>query len=191
MLYHPMFRQKPRGSGEDAPPLHYFDSAQRLQRMQAEGCSRAEMARLTGLTVPQVIDRLALLTLDEGLRAYLRQAGAPEGISQLLLMMPDQVSRWRMACRIVREQLCIRDAALLVRSARRRWMNGEAENHRQHVITAIRDIRPYRNAIRDIAEQMKSAGVRATFVERRSGGMLELTVAYPVRRRRAERFHAG
>jgi hypothetical protein len=46
------------------------------------------------------------------------------------------------------------------------------------------------NAVRDIAEQMKTAGVCATFSERRTGGMQELTIAYPARRRRTERYQS-
>ena len=95
-----------------------------------------------------------------------------------------------MAYRIIRERLCIRDAALLVGSAGRRCQHLPPVQHEQRVITVIRDARPYRNAIRDIAEQMKNAGVRATYAERRTGGMLELTVSYPARRRRVERFHS-
>ena len=172
------------------PELHYFDSAEMLLRMQTEGCSRAEMARLSGLPVVHVINRLRLLELDEGLRSYLRQEGAPEGIALTLLRLPDPVTRRRMAYRIVRERLCIRDAALLVGSAGRRCQQLPPAPREQRVITVIRDVRPYRNAIRDIAEQMKNAGVRATFTERKTGGMQELTVAYPARRRRVERFHA-
>ena len=78
---------------------------------------------------------------------------------------------------------------LLVASAGRRTPKRQ-EAPRQRVITVMRDVRPYRNAIRDIAEQMQTAGVRATFTERKSGGMLELTVSYPARRRRMERYHS-
>ena len=96
-----------------------------------------------------------------------------------------------MAHRIVREHLCIRDAALLVHSAQRHGRALQPEPPpAQRVITAIRDVRLYRNAIRDIAEQMKTAGVRATFSERKTGGMQELTVAYPTRRRRTERYQS-
>lgn len=167
---------------------HYFDSAEILLRLQGEGRSLAEMARLTGLTAPQVTARLRLTALDAGLRTLLRREGVPEKIALTLVALPDPVTRRRMALRIIRERLCIRDAALLVASARRRCPRPEPP--RQRVITVMRDVRPYRNAIRDIAEQMKTAGVRATFTERKSGGMLELTVSYPARRRRMERYHS-
>ncbi len=190
MLYPELKRRKPRARTFFPPEEpHYFDSADRLHRLQAEGYTRADMARMTGLTIPQVLDRLHLLSLDEGLRAYLRQEGAPERIALLLLTLPDPVTRRRMAYRIVRERLCIRDAALLVRSALRHQRVPEPPPA-QRVITAIRDVRLYRNAIRDIAEQMKTAGVRASFTERRTGGMQELTVAYPARRRRTERYQS-
>ena len=148
----------------------------------------AEMARLTGLTAPQVTARLRLTALDAGLRTLLRREGVPEKIALTLVALPDPVTRRRMALRIIRERLCIRDAALLVAAARRRCPRSEPP--RQRVITVMRDVRPYRNAIRDIAEQMKTAGVRATFTERKTGGMQEMTVSYPARRRRVERFHS-
>ena len=187
MLYHALPRPR-----KPSPPveMHYFDSADLLWRLQMQGHSRAEMARLTGLTIPQLTDRLRLHALDDGLRSYLRMEGVPEKIALTLLALPDPVTRRRMAHRIVGERLCIRDAALLVASARRRRQPEIAGAHRQQVITVIRDVRPYRNAVRDIAEQMKTAGVRATFSERKTGGMQELTIAYPVRRRRVERFHS-
>jgi len=190
MLYEPMRRRKP--DIEPAPlPLHYFDAAEMLQHLQLEGHSWAEMARMTGLTVPQTMARLRLLQLDIGLRDYLRREHAPEKIALLLLTLPDPVTRRRMAHRIVRERLCIRDAALLVRSALRHCRTKQEEAPApQRVITAIRDVRLYRNAIRDIAEQMKTAGVRASFSERITGGMQELTVAYPTRRRRTERYQS-
>ena len=181
-----MYQALPRPT--DTPP-HYFDSAEALLRMQGEGRSLAEMARLTGLTVPQINARLRLNALDTGLRTLLRREGVPENIALTLVTLPDAVSRRRLALRIIRERLCIRDAALLVASAGRR-APVIPEEPRQRVITVIRDVRPYRNAIRDIAEQMKTAGVRATFTERKTGGMQELTVSYPARRRRVERFHA-
>ena len=183
MMYHAL-------SPLPAPPPHYFDSAEALLRMQEEGRSLAEMALATGLTVPQIQARLQLLAMDPALRGLLRREGVPERIACTLLKLPDALSRRRIAQRIIREHLCIRDAALLVASARRRGPM-LVEEPRQRIITVIRDVRPYRNAIRDIAEQMRTAGVHATFTERKTGGVQELTVSYPARRRRVERFHAG
>lgn len=181
-----MYQALPR---PPAPSLHYIDSLEVLLQWQGEGRSLAEMAQRTGLTIPQIHARLQLTELDPGLRELLRRESVPEKIALTLLALPDPLSRRRMARRIIRERLCIRDAALLVSSAGRRapYM---PEEPRQRVITVIRDVRPYRNAIRDIAEQMKTAGVRATFTERKTGGMQELTVSYPARRRRVERFHS-
>lgn len=173
------------------PPLHYLDSAALLLRLQAQGHSRGELSRITGLTVPQLTERMRLNELDEGLRVFLRQEGVPEKIALSLLRLPDPVSRRRLAHRIVRERLCIRDAGLVIGSARRSLcVREEASGHHQHVIMVIRDVRPYRNAIRDIVEQMKTAGVQAKLTERRQDGMQELTIVYPARRRRTQRHQA-
>ena len=188
MLYDGSICRKPP-AGEMPLPLHYFDTAALMAQLRREGYSLAEAARLTGTPIARAPDRLALSQLEEGLQRYLRQAGAPEEIARVLLKLPDPVSRRRLARRIVGEQLCIRDAALLVRSALRSCRRSEPPG-RPQVIAAIRDVRLYRNAIRDIAEQMKTAGVRASFSERRAGGMQELTVAYPARRRRVERYQS-
>ena len=174
----------------ETPPLHYFDSAEALLRMKAQGLSLAEMARHTGLTIPQLSARMRLCELDEGLRILLRREGVPERIALLLLALPDPHTRRRMAQRIIRERLCIRDARLLVQSAGRAHPKRPEAVPSPKVVAVIRDVRLYRNAIRDIAAQMNTAGVRATFTERRTGGMQELTVRYPARRRRVERFHA-
>lgn len=185
MMYRTQHRRKHL---ETPPPPHYLDSAEALLRWQAQGCSLAEMAARTGLTIPQLSARMRLCELDEGLRTLLKREGAPEKIALLLLALPDPITRRRMAQRIIGERLCVRDAALLVQSARRKLPRQEVP--KQRVITAVRDVRLYRNAIRDIAAQMNTAGVRATFTERRTGGMQEMTVSYPARRRRVERYHA-
>lgn len=172
--------------------LHYLDCAEMLLRLHAQGRTRAEIAGLTGLTVQQVVDRMGLWGLESGLREYLRREQVPERTALELLMLPDALTRRRIAQRIVRERLCIRDAGLLIGSAKRKCarMCQEQRAYGQRVIPLIRDTRPYRNAIRDIAGQMNAAGVRATFTEQRVGGRMELTVAYPARRRRVQRHQS-
>ena len=184
---------KPRRSELSAmpfcPPAHYLDSAELLLRLQREGRTWADMARLTGLTVQQTVDRLRLSQLESSLQYYLRRENVPERTALFLLQLPDAMTRRRIAVRIVQERLCIRDAGLLVGSAGRKCTRlYEPTPQGQRVIALIRDVRPYRNAIRDIAGQMNAAGVRATFTEQRREGRVELTIAYPARRRRTERY---
>ena len=144
MLYSAMFAPvppKPRPMRES----HYLDSAEMLQYMRSAGCTLAEAANRCGITTQQAVNRLRLLELDEGLRAFLRQEAMPENIALLLLRLPDVVSRRRVAIRIARERLCVRDAALLVEAAKRQKPPKEAV-HQQHVIKVFRDVRPFRNA---------------------------------------------
>ncbi len=184
----------------DRPP-HYLEQAAWLHALHHEqGMTLAELSRLTGWPVPVLVDRMALSGLDEGLRARLTEEGAPEGVARALLRLPDEVSRRRIARRILRDRLCVRDAALLVDAALHR-LGGTAEppappQHKARpiphgrVITLVRDRRPYVNAIRDIAQQMQSAGVRATLTEQRNGGQLALTVTLYTRRRRMDRYQS-
>ena len=61
MLYHALSRPpKPAPQVE----MHYFDSADLLWRLQCQGYSRADMARMAGLTIPQMLARLQLHELD-------------------------------------------------------------------------------------------------------------------------------
>ncbi len=170
--------------------LHYLEQAELLAMLNTRcAMSRAEMSRATGWPVALIQRRMSLTGLESGLRAALKAEGAPEPIAAALLRLPDEITRRRVARRIIRERLCIRDAALLVDAALRRYKPaaGGVPEHRGRVISLVRDHRPYRNAIRDIAMQMQHAGVRADFTERKTGGKLEWTVTLPVRRRRTER----
>lgn len=168
--------------------MHYLDSAEALQRLRDAGRTLADISRLTGLPPVRVTERLRLCALEDGLRRYLREQHVPERIALTLLTLEEPIARRRMAVRIVGEKLCIRDAALLVASARRRCAALHPEKSQgQRVITLIRDVRPYHNALRDIAGQMNAAGLQATFMERREGRRMELTIAYSTRRRRTQR----
>lgn len=188
-----MLYMKPRWSNPESaagqPVEDYLDAAERLACLQRAGYSRAEIAGLTGLTAQQVAERLQLLTLDDGLRGYLRRENVPERTAMTLLLVPDEVSRRRLAIRIVRERLCVRDAALLADAANRRC-TALCAQRRQQVRLVLRDTRPFHNALRDIAGQMNAAGVRATFTEERHQGMMEVKITYPLRRRRTERHQS-
>ena len=148
------------------------------------------MARSTGLTVQQIEARMHLAVIEGELRTLLMAEHVPERIARALLTLPER-SRLSAAHRIARERLCIRDAELLIASILRRATAQPPQRaaHRGRIITLIRDHRPYLNAIRDIAAQMKDAGVDATVTERKVGRSVALTVTLPTRRRRAARHH--
>ncbi|MBQ8200576.1 MAG: ParB/RepB/Spo0J family partition protein [Clostridia bacterium] len=171
--------------------LHYLEEADVLRTLNEEhGMNREALAQLLGTTAQAVTLRLQLTALDEPLRVFLMDEGAPECVARALLKLPDAESRMDVAIRAVRERLCIRDVQLLAAAAsRRRKLQGGASRRlsRGRVISLVRDPRPYLNAIRDIAGQMRSAGVQATLTERSMGGQLEVTVRMPVRQRRTER----
>ena len=185
--------------------LHYLEEAAALCALNEQhGMTRGDLASLLQLHPQAVSEQMRLSTLDEELCAFLMEEEVPLSIALTLLRLPDDRLRMSVAFRIVRERLCVRDAALLVTAALRKPAalnnegvgnreNGDSENshnHTRNVISAIRDQRLYLNAIRDIAGQMCAAGVEAVVTEQRSGGRLELTVSIPVRRRRAARYQS-
>ncbi len=176
-------------------PCCYLEQAMLLDALHhACGMPLAELALQTGMSAAQVAARMYLAGLDEGMRSRLMAAGAPEGVALTLVRLPDEVTRRRVARRILRDRLCIRDSALLVEAALRRMgtlpQETERPVRRGRVISLVRDRRFYINAIRDITGQMRSAGVRADMTERRTAGMLEVTVSMPLRRRRMERYQS-
>lgn len=195
--------------------MHYLEEADALRALHVmHHMTWEELAQMLGRPSGQ-LRRLAELTgLQDELKALLMEEGAPDGIAMVLLSLTMQEARLEVARRIMREQLCIRDAALLVAAERRRCRNGvikrdeslqEAmqykqkevwnreemrERRGQRVISVIRDHRLYLNAIRDIAGQMKAAGFRTTVDERRCDGQTELVIRVPTRNRRAARYQS-
>lgn len=185
--------------------LHYLEEAAAMRALNEQhGMSRGDMANLLGLSGQAVTEQLRLTALDDELCAFLMDEGVPLCIALTLLRLPDDRARMSAACRIARERLCVRDAALLVSAMRTRpnAINGgdnrekkidahqNSQNHTRNVIGVVRDQRLYLNAIRDIAGQMRAAGVDAVVTEEKSGGRLAVTVSIPVRRRRAARYQS-
>lgn len=181
--------------------LHYLEEADALRALhERHGMSWGEMSRLLGMTVRSMMEQMRLTECGDELRAFLMEEGMPMSIALTLLRLPDGEMRMETASRIARERLCVRDAALLVASAQRgirrnnevcyREEEKESQNHTQNVIGVIRDQRLYINALRDIAGQMQSSGIRATMTEQQIGGRLEMTISIPLRRRRAARYQS-
>lgn len=173
--------------------LHYLEQAALLHALHTHhGYTWAELAVQTGWPVALIVNREQLMALDAGLRHALMAEGAPERIALFLTRLPDEVTRRRIARAIFRERLCIRDAGLLVEAALHRQpvqhaAMQTAPERRGRIISLVRDHRPYVNAIRDIAGQMQSAGLRATLTEKQSGRQLEVHLALSLRHRRADR----
>lgn len=179
--------------------LHYLEEADAMRTLQEKhGMSRGELCSLTGIPARMMAEQLRLTECGDELRAFLMEEGVPMSIALTLLRLPEGARRMEAAKRIAAEQLCIRDAALLVSSSLRGIASGveyrekekESRNHTQNVICAVRDQRPYINALRDITGQMQSSGIRATITEQQVCGRLEMTISIPMRRRRAARYQS-
>lgn len=176
-----------------APGMHYLEAAEVLRELQQHhGLSLHELAALTGAPEQQLLDRMELAEMDAQLRMTLMEEGIPERMARAVLKLPEGAPRLALVSRIVREGLCIRDVELLAASAARRApgrtnASAEVKPTRPRVITLVRDVRPYLNAVRDIAGQLQEAGVPALVTETRTGSRVEVTLAVPTRRRRSDR----
>ena len=194
--------------------MHYLEEAAAFQALHdTHGMPWEELAQALGAPEHSLRLQASLAELADELRALLLEEGAPMSIALLLSRLPQEEDRMRTAQRIVRERLCIRDAALLVGAELRRAKenrvpfrekdkNGvgfrentenKAErrtNGGQRIIAVVRDRRLYINAIRDIAAQMQSAGVAASVTEQRRAGQVELVIRMQARMRRTERYQS-
>ncbi len=180
--------------------LHYLEEAEALRVLNEQhGVSRGDLAAMLGRHPQAVAEQMRLASFDDELAAFLMDEGVPMSIALTLLQLAGQ-QRINAARRIARERLCVRDAALLVSAMhahteknkegiKREYLR-EIPIHTRKVIGVVRDRRPYINAIREIAGQMQSAGLRAEMSERQEAGRYEITLSIPTRRRRTERYQS-
>lgn len=172
--------------------LHYLDAADMLHALHTR-CGMTVEAISMALAIPseRIAQRMQLHAIAPQIRTLLVQSGAPERIAMVLLRLPEGEARLHTARRILREQLCVRDAELLVTAALRRNAGTGASTPARltrRIINLTRDHRPYINAIRAIAGQMQEAGVSAVFSQRQVGASTELVVTLTGRRRRTARY---
>lgn len=186
--------------------LHYLEEADALRTLQdRDGLSLQELAALTGLSRQTIAGQIRLTDVGDELRCLLLDEGVPLGIALVLMRLSDPSLRLSVARRIAQERLCVRDAALLASAAQLRAAAdtdggvGNRENKYEtepsqkpprKIIGVIRDPRLYVNAIRDMAGQLRAAGVDAILREERVGARMEVTLSIPARRRRAARHQS-
>ena len=97
--------------------------------------------------------------------------------------MADAESRQRIALRTAKERLDIREVELFVEAANRRLPGAK---HSGKVVSAVRDARPYLNALREVVAQMNEAGLPVRFDEAQEDGGTTLTIRCLTRRRRSQ-----
>lgn len=182
--------------------MHYLEEADALRALhEVHGIPWEALSGKLGVSAQRLERQAGLSGLADELQALLLEEGVPIRIALALMPVRGDKIRMEVAQRIVRERLCVRDAALLATAeARRDWRTAasknevnnrgkeESRNNTRKIVGVIRDHRLYINAIREIAGQLKAAGFGATVAERQVSGQMEMIIRVPVRRRRAERY---
>ena len=181
--------------------LHCTEEAELLQTLHSRlGVSVHGLAEALRCAPEDIERRLSLMQLSAPVRQVLRERNAPERAAVALLRVPDEHARLRIARQVNREELGVRDVALLADSAARRQDGTEQPEppaasrcadgpHGARVV--VRDSRLYLNAIRSIVAQMQEAGMPAELQERGGGDGLEMVVRLTQPRRRMLRCHAS
>ena len=156
-----------------ARPMGYLDRAEATNRLTADfGVPRAAIAQQTGDSAAHVLSLQQIATLDDRTRDILRQE-----------RLPDAESRQRIALRTAKERLDIREVELFVEAANRRLPGAK---HSGKVVSAVRDARPYLNALREVVAQMNEAGLPVQLNEAQEDGGTTLTIRCRTRRRRSQ-----
>ena len=165
-----------------ARPMGYLDRAEATNRLTADfGVPRAAIAQQTGDSAAHVLSLQRIATLDDRTRDILRQEQLPERVAEALTRVVDAESRQRIALRTAKERLDIREVELFVESANRRLPGAK---HSGKVVSAVRDARPYLNALREVVAQMNEAGLPVQLNEAQEDGGMTLTIRCRTRRRR-------
>lgn len=167
-----------------ARPMGYLDRAEAANRLTADfGVPRAAIAKQTGDSAAHVLSLQQIATLDDRTRDILRQEQLPERVAEALTRVVDAESRQRIALRTAKERLDIREVELFVEAANRRLPGAK---HSGKVVSAVRDARPYLNALREVVAQMNEAGLPVRFDEAQEDGGTTLTIRCRTRRRRSQ-----
>ena len=160
-----------------ARPMGYLDRAEATNRLTADfGVPRAAIAQQTGDSAAHVLSLQRIATLDDRTRDILRQEQLPERVAEAQ-------SRQRIALRTAKERLDIREVELFVEAANRRLPGAK---HSGKVVSAVRDARPYLNALREVVAQMNEAGLPVQLNEAQEDGGTTLTIRCRTRRRRSQ-----
>lgn len=165
-------------------PIGYLDRAEAVRRLGEEfGVPRAVMAQQLGDSAAHVLSMQQIAALDDETREILRQERLPERVAEALCRVPDMESRRRIVLRTARERLDIREVELLAEAANRRLPGAK---HSGKVISAVRDARPYLNALREVVGQMNEAGLPVQIEEAQDNGGTTITIRCRTRRRRSQ-----
>lgn len=151
-----------------ARPMGYLDRAEAANRLTADfGVPRAAIAQQTGDSAAHVLSLQRIATLDDRTRDILRQERLPERVAEALTRVVDAESRQRIALRTAKERL-------------------PGAKHSGKVVSAVRDARPYLNALREVVAQMNEAGLPVQLNEAQEDGGMTLTIRCRTRRRRSQ-----
>jgi len=128
--------------------LNAMEAAEAFRRLMDEaGLTQNQLASRIGKSRAAVANILRLLSLPEKIKEYIRQGKLTEGHARTVLSLDDDVSRVRLAERIVSENMSVRTAEESVRRVKRRRLIPkkkipavmEAENYLKQLLgTAVR-----------------------------------------------------
>jgi ParB family chromosome partitioning protein len=156
-------------------PLHFLEEAHAYDALQQElGQDLQGITERLGVDPALVLNKLRLLRLPSAIRELIWELDLSERHARALMRLPDDARQRIAAQRMADRQLTPREAEALVDAMLR-----EMPNQRRHILSVIRDHRPYLNAIRDIVEQMQKSGMAAALDMLEDGDQMEIHIRMP------------
>jgi ParB family chromosome partitioning protein len=124
---------------EDLNPIEFAEGAERL--IQEHGYTQESLAQRLGKDRSTVANALRLLRLPAAVRAAVIEGQLSEGHARALLGVPDDTQMGRLADRVIRARLSVRQTEALVRAAKRSAGGQPSRSRGSHAKTpAVRDL---------------------------------------------------
>ncbi len=160
--------------------LHYFEEAEGYAVViKRFTLSQEELAARIGRNQSTIANKLRLLRLTEPVRDILRQHGMTERHARALLKLDEESDRVKAALQAATRGLNVQQTEEMVQQMAERLLALRSAEPPRKVISLMRDHRIYINAIRNIIQQMKTAGITAEYTLQDMGDHIEMRVIMP------------
>jgi len=164
-------------------PWHFTEEAEAYDAALRSGVTTYELVNRLGVNQATLAQRLRLTRLPAETRRLIRELDLSERYAKMLLRLGDDNQVRAAARRMIDKQLTPEDAQAMVEAmASERPGQSAGPNGARRIIGAVRDTRPYLNALRDVVQQLHRGGMPATMeVEdsRKEKDCITVTITMP------------
>jgi len=152
--------------------MNMFDEATALEgTIKMRGISQSEMAKMLGVSQSYVANKLRLLTLDEGMRQKICEAGLSERHARAILRLRGEEARRQALSLIIERRLNVHESEALV-DLLYEPMAPRVEKNR----SAYQKTESFKKNLAESVRLLRSFGVDASVSQSYYGSKLYITV---------------